>query len=59
MKSKSKSNNLIALLIALTLIIIGFVLGFIHQQSESNEKNDKTPVAVITKTVPDKNILSA
>jgi len=48
MQSRSKSNNLIALLIALILILLGFVLAFIHQQSESKEKAVKAPVAVIS-----------
>ena len=48
MKSRFKSNNLFALLIALFLIAAGFVLGFIHRQSESSEKKDQTPVAVVT-----------
>jgi len=47
MKSRSKSNNLIAILIALILIAIGFSLAFIHRQSESNKKNTRTPVAVM------------
>ena len=48
MKSRSKPNNLFALLIALFLITAGFVLAFIHRQSESSEKKDTTPVAVVT-----------
>ena len=51
MKSRSKSNNLVALLIALILIAIGFALAFIHRQSESNEQNAKEPVAAIMGTV--------
>jgi len=53
MKTRSKSNNLVALLIALILIAIGFALGFIHRQSESKEKANKTPVtAVMTAISP-------
>ncbi len=51
MKSRFKSNNFIALLIALILITIGFVLGFIHKQSESSEKNVKTPVTEVINVV--------
>ena len=51
MKSRFKSNNYIAILIALILIILGFVLGFIHKQSESSEKQKQsdTPVAIDTR----------
>jgi hypothetical protein len=58
MKSRSKSNNLIAILIALILIAIGFALAFIHRQSESSEKNAKTPVAAIMNTVSEKDVSS-
>ena len=54
MKTRSKSNNLIALLIALILIAIGFTLGFIHRQSESNEKKGETPVATLMNFVSEK-----
>jgi len=56
MKSRSKSNNLIAILIALILIAIGFALAFIHRQSESNEKNTRSPVAAIMDTVSERDI---
>jgi hypothetical protein len=59
MKSRSKSNNLIAILIALILIAIGFSLAFIHRQSVSNEKNAKTPVAAIMNTVSERDAFSA
>jgi hypothetical protein len=58
MKSRFKSNNLFAVLIALFLIAAGFVLGFIHRQSESSEKQDKTPVAVVIGTDSQKDIFS-
>jgi len=58
MKSRSKSTNLVALLIALILIAIGFALGFIHRQSESNEKNAETPVAAITDTISKRDLSS-
>ena len=38
MNSRSKSNNFIALLIAIALFAIGFALYFIHQNSESNKQ---------------------
>jgi len=58
MKFRSKSNNLIGLLIAVILIAIGFALAFIHQQSESSEQNTKTPVAIIMDTFPDRDTTS-
>lgn len=55
MKSRFKSNNYIAILIALILIVLGFVLGFIHKQSESSEKQKQadTPVAIVTSVSSD------
>jgi hypothetical protein len=38
MNSRSKTNNFIALLIAIALFAIGFALYFIHQNSESNKQ---------------------
>ena len=38
MNSRFKTNNLVAILIAIILVTIGFVLAFMHQQSESDEK---------------------
>mgnify|MGYP001814462829 CR=1 FL=1 len=35
MKTHSRSNNLIAILIAVLLFAIGFVLYFVHEQRES------------------------
>lgn len=58
MNSRSKSNNLVALLIAIILIAIGFALGFIHRQSESSEKNAKTPVAAFMSGAPERNVTS-
>jgi cell division protein FtsN len=58
MKTRSKSNNLIAILIAVILMAIGFTLAFIHRQSESNERKAKTPVAVLTHAIPEKDTLS-
>jgi len=54
MKSRSKSNNFIAILIAVILIAIGFALAFIHRQSESKADHVKKPVTAITVTVPEK-----
>jgi len=59
MKTRSKSNNLIALLIALILIAIGFALGFIHRQSESKEKANKTPVSAVMAAVSSNSKYSA
>ena len=58
MKTRSKSNNLIALFIALLLIAIGFALGFIHRQSESKEKANKAPVSAVM-TAVSRNIKSS
>ena len=38
MTSHSKSKNFIAILIALLLFAAGFIMLFIHQQSESDEQ---------------------
>lgn len=45
MEPRFKSNNFIAILIALLLIAAGFTLAFIHRHSKSQENNDKKPVA--------------
>jgi len=37
MKTRSKSNNLVAILIAVILFAIGFLLYFIHEQTQSTE----------------------
>jgi uncharacterized membrane protein len=49
MNTRFKANNFIAILIAVMLIFIGFALGFIHQQMESDEEQNKEgfPVAVL------------
>jgi len=59
MESHFKSNNFVALVIALILIAAGFALAFIHRQSESNEKPSKTPVAAIIKLVAERDVTSA
>lgn len=42
MKTHSKSNNFIAILIALLLFAIGFVLYFIHEQTQSDKDRANT-----------------
>ena len=53
MKTRSKSNNFIAILIAVILFAIGFLLYFIHEQSQSdNQENlgqSPAPSAVIAR----------
>jgi glucose uptake protein GlcU len=58
MESRSKSNNFIAILIALILIAVGFALAFIHRQSESKENNVQKPVAAIAISVSEKDASS-
>jgi hypothetical protein len=41
MNSRSKSNNFIAILIALLLFAAGFILLFIHEQSEPDDKQKR------------------
>lgn len=40
MKTHSKSNNFVAILIAVILFAIGFMLYFIHEQRQSDESNE-------------------
>jgi H+/gluconate symporter-like permease len=49
MNSRSKTNNFIALLIAIALFAIVFALYFIHQNSESNKQTGllEAPAAVV------------
>jgi len=49
MNSRSKSNNLIAILIAIILFAIGFALYFVHQQSQSDEQTGQgeSPVSAV------------
>lgn len=60
MNSRFKSNNLIAILIAIILFATGFVLYFMHQQSESNEKlgQARTSSSVIAKNTSSDNQFS-
>jgi len=53
MESRFKSNNFIAILIALFLIAAGFALAFVHRHSESESKHEKKPVAAVSSAVPD------
>jgi hypothetical protein len=46
MEFRSKSNNYVAILIAVMLIVIGFALAFIHKQSESDEQKDQLKVTI-------------
>jgi len=56
MKSRFKSNNFFAILIALLLIASGFILGFIHKQSTAEREKDQAqqdpPEAVYTEIIP-------
>ena len=47
-ESRFKSNNFIAILIALILVATGFALAFIHRHSKSEETQDKQPVAALS-----------
>ena len=53
MEFRSRSNNFIAILIALILIATGFALAFIHRHSESKTNHEKKPVAAIMANIPD------
>lgn len=59
MKSRFKSNNFVALLIAVILIAIGFALAAIHRQSESNEKEVSAPVTATSNTILERHVFSA
>ena len=48
MEPRFKSNNFIAILIALLLIATGFALAFVHRHSKSQETHSKKPVAAVT-----------
>jgi len=51
MKSRFKTANIVAILIAVTLFAIGFALNFLHQKSESDEKQAKTKKNTMTTSV--------
>ncbi len=51
MNSRFKSNNLVAILIAVILFATGFALYFIHRQSESKQEQDKAPTAFISENL--------
>jgi len=54
MESRFKSNNFIAILIALLLVATGFALAFIHRHSKSDTNHEKKPVAALSAAVTDK-----
>jgi len=45
MESRFKSNNFIAILIAIFLVAAGFALAFIHRHSKSEASHENKPVA--------------
>lgn len=53
MKTRSKTNNFIAILIALLLFAIGFALLFVHQQLKSNEDpgHTQTPSTITDRSI--------
>ena len=55
MKSRSKTNNLVAILIALFLFALGFALLFVHQQKKSDKKSAQSQTL---STMTDKSIQS-
>jgi len=54
MESRFKSNNFIAILIALILVATGFALAFIHRHSKSGATQEKKPVAALSAIAADK-----
>lgn len=48
MESRFKSNNFIAILIALILVATGFALAFIHRHSKTESDHEKKPVAALS-----------
>jgi len=42
MRSQFKTNNLVAIVIAILLIVVGFTLGFIHNRMESKQTQRAT-----------------
>jgi hypothetical protein len=52
MKSQFKSNNFIAIIIALILFAVGFLLLFIHQQSESSQTGGRVKTASQAEFLP-------
>ncbi|MDX2418464.1 MAG: hypothetical protein QNK19_13465 [Xanthomonadales bacterium] len=53
MNSRFKTNNFVALLIAVILFAIGFGLYFAHQQAKPNEQLGQvhTPVKIIAQNI--------
>jgi len=56
MESRFKSNNFIAILIALILVATGFALAFIHRHSKSEATHEKKPVAALSAAATDKQL---
>jgi hypothetical protein len=54
MESRFKSNNFIAILIAVILVATGFALAFLHRHSESAKDHGKKPVAELSTAAMDK-----
>lgn len=54
MESRFKSNNFIAILIALILFMTGFALAFIYRHSKTEAHHEKNPVAGITSMAPER-----
>jgi hypothetical protein len=54
MESRFKSNNFIAILIALILVATGFALAIIHRHSQSEKNHEKKPVAMFSTAARDK-----
>ena len=52
MKSQFKTNNFIGIIIALMLFAIGFLLLFIHQQSESSQAKERVKTASLPEFAP-------
>ena len=52
MKPQFKSNNFIAIIIALMLFAVGFLLLFIHQQSESSQAGGQTKTSCLPEFPP-------
>jgi len=53
MSSRSKTNNFVAILIAVILFAIGFALYFAHQQKESNQQlgQIQSPVTTVSRNI--------
>jgi len=54
MESRFKSNNFIAILIALILFATGFALAFVYRHSKSESNHAKKPVAMVSSAAAEK-----